>query len=207
MHLTDMIQDSFLEMPFLENLGTPWNMIADLESIIASQIAALSKDEFQIRDQIAVHKTALVEDGAVLKPHVIIGKYCTVKAGANLRNGVYLGHNVTIGANCEIKQSIIFSESRCAHLNYVGNSIIGSDVNLEAGAVVANHFNEYRNRTIKLNYQGMIIDTLCLKFGAIIGDRSRIGANAVLNPGTLLARNTIVGRLVHIDQMRDQKEL
>ena len=207
MQLTDLIQDCYLEMPFLENLGKPWNIIADLESIIAAQIATLSKDEFHIQDHIAVHKTALVEDGAVLKPHVIIGKNCTVKAGAYLRNGVYLSHNVSIGANCEIKQSIIFSESRTAHLNYVGNSIIGSDVNLEAGAVAANHFNEYRDRTIKLNYQGMIIDTQSLKFGAIIGDRSRIGANAVLNPGTVLAQNTIVGRLVHIDQMRDQKEL
>ena len=207
MQLTDLIQDCYLEMPFLENLGEPWNIIADLESIIAAQIAALSKDEFEIHESIAVHKTALVEVGAVLKPHVIIGKNCTVKAGAYLRNGVYLSHNVTIGANCEIKQSIIFSESRTAHLNYVGNSIIGTDVNLEAGAVVANHFNEYRDRTIKLNYRGMIIDTQSLKFGAIIGDRSRIGANAVLNPGTVLAPNTIVGRLVHIDQMRDQKEL
>ncbi|MGB5371295.1 MAG: DapH/DapD/GlmU-related protein [Flavobacteriaceae bacterium] len=207
MRLTDLIQDCYLEMPFLEKLGKPWNIIAHLESIIASRIAALSIDEYQIHDYIAVHKTALVEDGAVLNPHVIIGKNCTVKAGAYLRNGVYLSHNVSIGANCEIKQSIIFSESRAAHLNYVGNSIIGSDVNLEAGAVAANHFNEYHDRTIKLNYQGMIIDTHCLKFGAIIGDRSRIGANSVLNPGTVLAQNTIVGRLVHIDQMRDQKEL
>ncbi|MGB5275182.1 MAG: DapH/DapD/GlmU-related protein [Flavobacteriaceae bacterium] len=207
MQLADLIQDCYLEMPFLENLGKPWHIIADLESIIAAQIATLSKDEFHFQDHIAVHKTALVEDGAVLKPHVIIGKNCTVKAGAYLRNGVYLSHNVAIGANCEIKQSIIFSESRTAHLNYVGNSIIGSDVNLEAGAVIANHFNEYRDRTIKLNYQDMIIDTQSLKFGAIIGDRSRIGANAVLNPGTVLAQNTIVGRLVHIDQMRDQKEL
>jgi NDP-sugar pyrophosphorylase family protein len=148
-----------------------------------------------------------VEEGAVLRPNVIIGKNCTVKAGAYLRNGVYLCHNVAIGANCEIKQSVIFSESRTAHLNYVGNSIIGSDVNLEAGAVVANHFNEYRDRTIRLNYRSMIIDTQSLKFGAIIGDRSRIGANAVLNPGTVLAQDSIVGRLEHIDQMRDQKEL
>ncbi len=202
MQLTDLIKKFYIEFPIMENRGNPWNIIADLESIITAQIATLSKSEYHIHDQIAIHKTAIVESGAVLKPYAIIGKNCTIKAGAYLRNGVCLTQNVTIGANCEIKQSIIFSASRMAHLNYVGNSMIGSDVNLEAGAVLANHFNEIPNKTVRLNYMGNVIDTQSLKFGAIIGDRSRIGANAVLNPGTVLSPDSVVGRLVHVDQMK-----
>jgi acetyltransferase-like isoleucine patch superfamily enzyme len=85
-------------------------------------------------------------------------------------------------------------------LNFVGDSIIGSDVNLEAGAVVANHFNERPKQEIVLHVGGGNIRTGVVKFGALIGDHSRVGANAVLSPGTVLAPKSVVGRLKLVDQ-------
>jgi acetyltransferase-like isoleucine patch superfamily enzyme len=85
-------------------------------------------------------------------------------------------------------------------LNFVGDSIIGSDVNLEAGAVVANHFNERPKQEIVLHVGGRSIRTGVVKFGALIGDHSRVGANAVLSPGTVLPPKAVVGRLTLVNQ-------
>jgi UDP-N-acetylglucosamine diphosphorylase / glucose-1-phosphate thymidylyltransferase / UDP-N-acetylgalactosamine diphosphorylase / glucosamine-1-phosphate N-acetyltransferase / galactosamine-1-phosphate N-acetyltransferase len=88
-----------------------------------------------------------------------------------------------------------------AHFNFIGNSIIGSNVNVEAGAVTANHYNERADKQIEVLYKGEIIKTNTHKFGALIGDGCKIGANAVLSPGTLLVKNTIVKRLEMVEQV------
>ncbi len=94
----------------------------------------------------------------------------------------------------------MFAGSKIAHLNFVGDSIIGSDVNIEAGAVIANYRNELDDKTIRIAFEGDVIDTGVTKFGALIGDGARIGANAVVAPGALLKPGRKVGRL----QLEDQ---
>ena len=90
--------------------------------------------------------------------------------------------------------------STLAHLNFVGDSIKGADVNVEAGAVVANHYNERRNREIRVYIRGQEIRSGVEKFGAVIGDHCRLGANAVLSPGTVLEPNAVVSRLALVNQ-------
>jgi bifunctional N-acetylglucosamine-1-phosphate-uridyltransferase/glucosamine-1-phosphate-acetyltransferase GlmU-like protein len=92
------------------------------------------------------------------------------------------------------------SHTHIAHFNFVGDSLIGSHVNFEAGAIVCNHWNERSDKQIRLAYNGQIIETGTEKFGALIGDGCKIGANAVLSPGTILAKNTIVSRLELVEQ-------
>lgn len=196
------ISGFYREFPHITKHESPWNVIAQLEKIILDKLAELSENEYDIENGVAIHKSAHIENGVTFKKPAIIGKDCLVKAGAYFRNGVYLCTDVGIGANCEIKQSIIFPKSRIAHLNYVGNSIIGNDVNLEAGSVLANHFNEYKNRTVPVILDKTIVDTGVTKFGSLVGDHSRVGANAVLNPGTILSKGSIVGRLEHVDQLK-----
>jgi len=94
----------------------------------------------------------------------------------------------------------VLDSSRLAHLCFVGDSLIGSDVNLEAGVVVANHWNERAEQRITVRVGGQSIQTSVVKFGALIGDHSRVGANAVLSPGTVLAPRTVVARLGLVDQ-------
>jgi len=201
MNLTPYVKNLYWELPNLKKYESPWEIINDLDQIIKYLLSNLPYHEYKIKNRIAIHKSAIIENNVTLKENTIIGENSIIKSGAYLRDGVYIGKGVNIGANSEIKQSIIFNKSRIAHLNYVGNSIIGEDVNLEAGSILANHFNEFKNKKIQVLVDNKIIQTNVTKFGSLIGDESRIGANSVLNPGTILKRNAVIGRLTHIDQL------
>ena len=179
----------------------PWLIIQNLESIIFEKIKLLS-DDFEINNGIAIHKTAIVEKNAILKAPLIIEENCFVAANACLRNGVFLSKNVKIGMGVEIKSSIILNNSAIAHFNFIGDSIIGENVNFEAGSITANHFNERENKEIFVKIDDNIINTKVVKFGSLIGDYSKIGANAVLSPGTILKKNSVVKRLELIEQIK-----
>jgi UDP-N-acetylglucosamine diphosphorylase / glucose-1-phosphate thymidylyltransferase / UDP-N-acetylgalactosamine diphosphorylase / glucosamine-1-phosphate N-acetyltransferase / galactosamine-1-phosphate N-acetyltransferase len=179
----------------------PWHVTNALPGILEKLISTLGS-EFKITGNIAIHKSAVIEQGVVLKGPLIILENCFIGANAYLREGVYLGSSTKIGPGCEIKQSIIFSNTSLAHFNYVGDSIIGDNVNFEAGAVIANHYNERNDKKISVIVDSKIIDSGVEKFGALVGDHSKIGANAVLSPGTILLPNSIVKRLELIEQLK-----
>ena len=178
----------------------PWNITNDLKNIIEKIIPDLDA-EFVIENNIAIHKTAVIENNVTIKSPAIIGKNCYIGANAYFREGVYLDEAVKIGPGCEIKSSIICSNTAIAHFNYIGNSIIGRNINFEAGSIAANHYNERTIKKISVLYNSEIIETNSDKFGSLIGDNSRIGANAVLSPGTILEKNSIVKRLELIEQV------
>ena len=203
MNLDQFISSIYSDLPQLSRFNFPWDVTNNLEEIIKEYLNQITVSEYIINNNIAIHHTAIIEENAIIKPNTIIGKNSIVKAGAYLRNGVFICNDVSIGTNCEIKQSLIFNKARIAHLNYVGNSIIGEDVNLEAGSIAANHFNEREgdSKIISVLLDNKIVNTKCVKFGSLIGDKSRIGANAVLNPGTILKPSSIVGRLTLVDQV------
>jgi NDP-sugar pyrophosphorylase family protein len=179
----------------------PWEITDSLKEIIRKRMLQLG-DNYEINDGVAIHKTAVVESGVVLKSPAIVGPHCVVGANAYLREGVYLDQSVKIGPGCEIKSSIICSGTAIAHFNYVGNSIIGRNVNFEAGSIAANHYNERVSKRIFVLYQSKVIDTGVEKFGSLVSDNSKIGANAVLSPGTILEKNTIVKRLELVEQYK-----
>jgi NDP-sugar pyrophosphorylase family protein len=174
----------------------PWDVCQDLESVL-EKLFQSAGSSYDASDGIAVHRTATVHPTAVMSDPIFICAGVTVGPHAVLRGGVYIGEDTHIGGSVEIKQSIIGPRSAVAHLNYVGDSIIGEDVNIEAGAIVANHFNEKlpEDREISVLADGRRIKTGVTKFGALIGDHCRIGANAVTSPGTLLVPGSVVARL------------
>jgi NDP-sugar pyrophosphorylase family protein len=178
---------------------SPWHIVAQLDSILHDKLKTLPSD-FILKSNIAIHKTAKIEEHCVIKGPAIIGENVFVGAHAYLRGGVYLGSRAVIGPGCEIKTSIILSGTALAHFNFAGDSILGSNVNMEAGSVIGNHFNERKVKTIfvLLNEKPIAIDSV--KFGALIGDGTKIGANAVLSPGTILPRNAVVKRLELVEQ-------
>jgi NDP-sugar pyrophosphorylase family protein len=178
----------------------PWNISPRLDELLRSQIAVLNKQEYNIRDTIAIHNTSRVEDNVIIKGPTIIAANCFVAAHAYLRGGVLLGERVTIGPGCEVKSSIILSDSTLAHFNFVGDSLLGSFVNLEAGAVIANHYNERKLKTISVMVGDECLTIDAQKFGALLGDFTKIGANAVLSPGTILHPFSVVKRLALVEQ-------
>ncbi|MFD3000147.1 DapH/DapD/GlmU-related protein [Pontibacter toksunensis] len=178
----------------------PWLIPQSLPGMIEEMMDQLDSG-YTVKDGVAIHKTATVERGVVLKAPVIISENCFIGANAYLRGGVYLGKGATIGTSCEVKTSIILHGSAVAHFNFIGDSIIGSNVNFEAGSIVANHYNERKDNRIWVVLSGEVINTEVTKFGALIGDNCKIGANAVLSPGTVLPPGTIVKRLELVEQV------
>lgn len=179
--------------------GVPWEIVTDLKQKIRELINTLG-DDYKIEDEVAIHKDTIIEQNVVLKGPLIISKGCSIAANAYIRDGVFLDENVTIGPGCEIKSTIVFNNSAIAHLNYVGDSIVGSNVNIEGGAVVANHYNEREDKEIAVFVDNELIKTGVTKFGALIVDNSRLGANSVTSPGTILKPGSIVGRLELVKQ-------
>lgn len=185
----------------LASLGikTPWELTERAQRIVEELLTRLDAN-YRVSDGVAIHHSASVESGATLKGPVIIGPYCFVANHSLIRGGGWLEAECVLGPGAELKSSFLFRGSKLAHFNFVGESILGCDVNLEAGSIIANHRNERPNQTIAFHYKGERIDTGMTKFGAVVGDGTRIGANAVIAPGAILAAGTIVERLSLVDQ-------
>jgi UDP-N-acetylglucosamine diphosphorylase / glucose-1-phosphate thymidylyltransferase / UDP-N-acetylgalactosamine diphosphorylase / glucosamine-1-phosphate N-acetyltransferase / galactosamine-1-phosphate N-acetyltransferase len=177
----------------------PWAITKDIPRWL-DEITKSLDSNYSVKNSIAIHKTANIEEHVILKGPLIIGPRCFIGSHAYLRGGVFLDENVSIGPGCEVKSSYLFSGTCLAHFNFVGDSILGSSVNMEAGSIVANHFNEREDKTIHVRINGKLQATDSTKFGALIGDGTKIGANAVLSPGTILSPMSIVKRLELIQQ-------
>lgn len=192
------LEDFGVFFPQLQN-ELPWNIPATIEHILEQKISTLSND-YDIKGNIAIHKSARIEEHTILKGTIIISEGCFVGAHAYIRGGVFIGNQSVIGPGCEVKSSLILKNSALAHFNFVGDSIVGSMVNMEAGSVIANHYNERKDKTISVLIDGKKTAINVTKFGALVGDHTRIGANAVLSPGTVLEQDSIVKRLELVEQ-------
>ena len=193
---------NFLQLfPQLQGIA-PWDITTSASVHILEKIKQLSGDYYTLRDHVAIHKDARIEEHVVIKSPAIISAGCFIGAHAYLRGGVFLGEGCGIGPGCEIKSSFIMPHTALAHFNFVGDSIIGSKVNMEAGSVIANHYNERTDKEISILLDGKKFATGINKFGALIGDGTKIGANAVLSPGTILSVNSIVKRLELVEQVK-----
>ena len=198
-NIGEYIEGFWDEFHGLEGMA-PWAMTGGLPKILEHMIRSLGTG-YVLKDGMAIHSTAGIETGAVLKGPIVIGSHCFVGAHAYLRGGVFLGAGSVVGPGCEVKTSVMMAKSVLAHFNFVGDSIIGRGVNFEAGAVIANHYNERADKRIRVvDAKGTIMDTGTEKFGALVGDGCRVGANAVLSPGTLLRPTSIVKRLKLVEQ-------
>lgn len=139
--------------------------------------------------QIFIGKGSVVEPGAYIEGPCWIGENCTVRHGAYIRGNVITGNECVLGHDSEFKHSILFNGSQAAHFAYVGDSILGNNINLGAGTICAN---------LKLNRQPVSITigneryaTGLRKLGAILGDQAQTGCNAVLNPGTVFGKGAL----------------
>ncbi|WP_395607607.1 LpxA family transferase [Pseudomonas sp. B22129] len=181
----------------------PWALAAQAPVIVRQLLAQLPADEYVIEGDIAVHRTATVEAGALLKGPLIIGAHCFIASGSLLRGGCWLDAHCIIGPGAELKTSFVFSGSKLAHFNFVGDSVLGHGINLEAGSIVANYRNERDDKEVQVRIDGHLQRTGCDKFGALLGDQCRIGANAVLAPGAVLKPASVVGRGQVFDGEKD----
>ena len=143
-----------------------------------------------IGKEVYIGEGTVVEDGAMIKGPAWIGKNCEIRHGAYIRENVVIGDDCVIGNCCELKNSILFNEAAVPHFNYVGDSILGHRAHLGAGVKISNI--KLTTGNIFLDKDGLPFDTGLRKFGALVGDRAEVGCNAVLNPGSVLGRGSMV---------------
>lgn len=153
------------------------------KSIIKAGAIIASKD-------VVVMPGCKVEAGAYLNGPSILGPKTMVRHAAYVRGGVLTGKNCVIGHSTEVKSSIFANDAKAAHFAYVGDSILGNAVNLGAGTKLSNL--KIVTGNIKIKIDGGMVDTGLRKFGAIIGDSCQTGCNAVLNPGVILSKQSLV---------------
>ena len=177
----------------------PWELTRDAVEIVEQLLRHLGEG-YGASANIAAHHTAVIEEGAIVKGPAIIGPDCFIAAGAYVRGGCWLEGACVLGPGAELKSSFVFKGTKLAHFNFVGDSILGRAVNLEAGAVIANYRNEVPAAAISFMHKGTRIETGVDKFGALVGDGVKIGANAVVAPGAFIAPGTVVPRLALLDQ-------
>jgi NDP-sugar pyrophosphorylase family protein len=174
--------------------GNAWEVLSKIAGYIKSHVKPGLKNRCDgvayIGDHVFIGEGTLVEDGVMIKGPAIIGRNCQIRHNAYIRENVLVGDDCTIGNSCEVKNSIFFNGAVAPHFNYVGDSVLGHKAHLGAGAKISNF--KFLPGNILVEIQGKRIDTGLRKFGALMGDHSEVGCNAVLNPGSILGRNSVV---------------
>ncbi len=175
----------------LKDTVYPWEILPSIGSFIEKLLATLNKEEYNIiNDNVYIAKTAKIADNVSLTGPALICDNAELRPGAFIRGNVIVGKNSVVGNSCEVKNAIIFDCVQVPHFNYVGDSVLGYRSHMGAGAVTSNVKSDKTNVAIK--YGDKVIETGLKKVGAMLGDYVEIGCGSVLNPGTVIGRNTNV---------------
>jgi bifunctional UDP-N-acetylglucosamine pyrophosphorylase / glucosamine-1-phosphate N-acetyltransferase len=177
-----------------ENQKYAWDALKQIASYLQFRLKPGIAGELvgkpHISRNVFVGAGTIVEQGAFLRGPAWIGDNCHIRSGCYVRENVIVGDGAVLGNSCEFKNCILFDEAQVPHFNYVGDSILGYKAHLGAGVILSN---------VKLDHTEIfvidgenVIATGLTKFGAIVGDRSEIGCNSVINPGSVIGRDSIV---------------
>lgn len=181
----------------LKNLNAYLGRIFDEQGLsVEGQVAGSAK---LIGDNIVIGPGTVVEEGACIFGPTFVGANCHIRHGAYIRGQVIMGDGCVLGHASEIKHSILLNDAGAPHFAYVGDSILGARVNLGAGTKLSNltlvsekDIATGKRPALKITIDGQEYDTGMAKMGAIMGDDSQTGCNAVLNPGCLVAPRTLI---------------
>lgn len=187
-----------------QNEDHVWNAIKKIPSYLAlifeRKLRGNYAENIWIGEGVEIDPTARIEGPAIIQDHATIGFQ------ALIRGNVIVGKHSVIGHASEIKNSILFPNCKAAHFNYVSDSILGNGVRLGVGSVIVNKRVDRGMVSIKVNNSERI-DTQLKKFGSIIGDETRVGANAVINPGTIIGKNTLIYPLESVYGVHNDNEI
>jgi len=196
-HFSNFFSDTGIFDSLFENTTYAWEAILKIDEFILNfRNSSLSEGFTEISDGVFIGKNVEIDSDAKIVGKAIVCDGATVGHSAYLRSGVLIGENIKVGHATEVKHSIILPGSKLAHLNYIGDSIIGSNVNVSGSATLANW--RFDKKEIEIRTGEQKIPTGMKKFGSVIGDDSFIGVSAVLNPGTILGKKTLVYPLVSV---------
>ncbi len=186
-HLYDLSHT--MAASYLARFTYPWEALAGIKSLILELGPALGEDYTEIAPQVWVHKTATVAPTAFLGSPCIIGAGTEVRHGAFVRGSALVGEGCVVGNSVELKNVILFDKVQVPHYNYVGDSILGYKAHMGAGSVTSN---VKADKSLVVIHADPQLPTGIKKVGAFLGDGAEIGCNSVLNPGTVVGRNSNV---------------
>jgi NDP-sugar pyrophosphorylase family protein len=174
----------------LERVHYPWQALPLIGAYLQELVPQLPKDFVQIAPQVWVGEGTFIEKTALVQGPAIIGRNCEIRHAAFFRGQVIIGDNVVVGNSTELKNAILFDGVQVPHFNYVGDSILGYKAHLGAGAILSNF--KSTSDEINVYLEGKKMGSGLNKFGALLGDHTEIGCNAVLYPGTIVGREAII---------------
>ena len=181
----------------LEKYEYPWLALPEIKNFIFDLIEELDKNEYkQIKENVWIHNSVTIAPSAFIEGPAIIGKDTEIRHCAYIRGNAIIGEGCVIGNSCEVKNAIIFNKSQVPHFNYVGDSILGYHAHMGAGSIVSNLKSDGKNITVRNGDEK--VETGLRKFGAVVGDNVEIGCNSVLNPGTVIGKNSNVYPLARV---------
>lgn len=174
---------------YLKGFTYPWEALKGIGELIISLGKNLNPNEYDNpAENVWIHKTAKVFPSAYIGSLCIIGANTEVRHCAFIRGSALIGENCVIGNSVELKNVIIFDNVQTPHYNYVGDSILGYKSHMGAGSITSNVKSDKTNVVIKSSED--TIETGIKKIGAMLGDYVEVGCNSVLNPGTIIGRNS-----------------
>ena len=174
-----------------EGLDYPWQALPKIGEFILKLGPTLPKDEYdQIGEDVWIAKSATVFPSAYVHGPAIIGKEAEVRHCAFIRGNAIVGEGAVVGNSTELKNVVLFNKVQVPHYNYVGDSILGYKAHMGAGSITSNV--KADKMLVKVSVGGERIETGLKKFGAMLGDHVEVGCNAVLNPGTVIGRESNV---------------
>ena len=175
----------------LEGLTYPWEALPKISEFILAIGTTLDPEIYELKcENIWIAKSAKVMPSAYIKGPAIIGENAEVRHCAFIIGNAIIGNNAVVGNSTELKNVILFNNVQVPHYNYVGDSILGYKAHMGAGSITSNVKSDKKLVIVKNGTE--TIETGLKKFGAMIGDNVEVGCGSVLNPGSVIGRNTNV---------------
>ena len=174
----------------------PWEVLSKTKNYIKEFMKNedMKINKAQVGEFCSIEGNYFIDEGTVIHSNVciqgpvLIGKNVEIQSGALIRPGTIIGDNAVVGHGSEVKNAILQNKAKIASLAFVGDTILGKSARIGSGVILANRRFDQKNITVKMN--GEKIDVGTDFFGSIIGDNSRLGANAVTLPGTFIGPYT-----------------
>ena len=178
-----------LAAEMLSKTEYPWEALGKIKELILSVGPKLAKDEFEeVSENVWIAKDAKIYPNNYIAGPCIIGHETEVRPGAFVRGSALVGNNCVVGNSTELKNVILFDRVQVPHYNYVGDSILGFMSHMGAGSITSNVKSDKKLIVIRCGEEK--IETGMKKIGAMLGDRVEVGCNSVLNPGTIIGRDS-----------------
>ena len=196
--------DKTIAKPYLLKYGYP-EILNHIQEIIIELGNNLGNDYKKISDNVWLHQSVKLIDNVNITGPCIIGENTELRPGVYIRGSVIIGNNSVIGNSTELKNAILFDGVKVPHFNYIGDSVLGYKVHFGAGSITSNVKSDETLVSLIINDEKVLTNRK--KIGALIGDMTEIGCNAVLTPGTIIGKNTTIYPLVMVRGLIEENSI